>query len=141
MTFDIRNPRDYDIMSALRGPDSASSVAVSAKHVTTSVIRSLAGMERNDRCIVYTPIEAAYDWSLATIQQRTDVMDFMSTNYHFESHFLQALSVLVERGTPGAANYRLWYYEQIRRPGLAREAVKMSDIRPGRFIPVNGKTV
>jgi hypothetical protein len=126
MKFDISNIGDYDIMSALRGPDASTSAATHAKHLTTSVLRNLAGMERNDRCVIFTPDEAAREWEMAPLHEKLAVLDFMNSNYHFESHFRRALNVMATRGVPGVAAYKKWYFDNIDGPARVREALAMS---------------
>ena len=56
MQFDITNPRHYDILSALRGPDNENSAI---KHVYTARIRYLIGV--------------TYDMSVGVAEYRPDV--------------------------------------------------------------------
>lgn len=114
MLLDPTNRDDYDIMSALRGPDARSAAASDAKLITTGVIRYLAGMRADNPLfgvIVKTPMEAKKMWGVWGSPWCEDVVAFMTAETHFTSHIKGAFNALIARNVEGAWEYYSWLRE------------------------------
>jgi hypothetical protein len=118
MIFNVLNRKHYDILTALRGPDSDSVAACHTKAITTSVLRFLVGMREPCQCVVNTPFEARQWWTGSSDGMRNLVREFLRTNGHFEHHFLMGMTSLIatlEQGdNPAEAGpvieYFNWYW-------------------------------
>jgi hypothetical protein len=128
---------EYDVITAMRGPDSTAlnERVGQAKALTTAVIRSLAGMlPGNDAgAIIHTPIEARNLWAKMTADEKREVNALLSHEFHFERHFRRGLTALGKLGVPLAFEYANFYDADIR--GFA---LRGNYTRPGRFIALDG---
>ena len=92
--LDIRSRKGYDIATAMRGPDFEAPGSGDLKIITTSVIRSLAGMDVNDHgAIVYTPVDAISVFDGLHPEHKGRVVDLLLSDKanHFRRHFISGI--------------------------------------------------
>jgi hypothetical protein len=94
--YSVNRRRDYDILTALRGPDVQGEYAGRAKSMLTSVIRWFAGIPTNTMlpASVWNPASAVRWWQGCDPDQKEDVREFIKTNSHFRNHAVDALAAL-----------------------------------------------
>ena len=117
MLLNPNNKVEYDIMSAMRGPDTdpLSPTGQYTKIVTTAVVRSLVGMPRSLAAdvAVMSPEEAKEIWRNLKERDRSAVHEYLEENWHFSRHFRMAMNSLVKRKIPGALDYLKFYNSDI----------------------------
>lgn len=105
MLLDMSKQDDYDLASAMRGPDYANT---HAKYISTAVIRYFAGVPQHaPHCTVATPEQAKSDWSILTLPEQSDALVGLH-HPHFWWHIERAFLVLIERDVEGAEEYFNW---------------------------------
>lgn len=123
MTLDPNNEDDYAILTALRGPDSASSTnpARNLKKLTTSVLRDAVGMEHIfTGPIVFDIQSAEMHWSeVMGTHERLDAWDFWISEHHFRHHIEDAFLALNRKGD--AYSHYVEYYQRLKTKLKATE--------------------
>lgn len=126
-TFDITSERGYDVVCALRGPDSENA---DLKYLTTSVVRLLAGMAPMEGSLPYhrdstvrlhyrgsalvvTPYMAGRLWAVLTAEQKENVRAAWHSDWHFRNHIFRGLDALVGFGSDDAAAHKRWLLETL----------------------------
>lgn len=118
LTLDLSREDDYNIASALRGPDSDD---VWMKMMTTCVIRYFVGIRSNVGAAVMDPEHVKTNFaflSLADLKDKWSLADLKdkwhaTANHHFQWHVTAAFVALKHRGIEGAAEYWDWWKEQM----------------------------
>lgn len=93
MKLDVSREDDYNIATALRGPDHTGYVGEIWKRMVTAVIRHFAGV-RNGGGIVELPTEAI-DWWNANPSLKKETRTFASEQAHVVTHARIAIRSLL----------------------------------------------
>lgn len=99
MRFDPTKQRDYDILCALRGPDSsAGNASYYAKRLCTSSIRWLCGMDNNQGGAYC----ARPSKNIELFGKETGALTFLGWEGHYRNHIVVACNALKRklRGKP-----------------------------------------
>ena len=114
MRLSLNRAEDYDIFTALRGPDDGDD---SIKHLTTCVIRWFVGMKKKRStggglrgCLILSPEEA----SSGGVRHLKASWAIRS---HFRSHIEKAFASLISKEVPGAKEYWFWLSQEWGTPG------------------------
>ena len=101
MKLDPTNHRHYDIICAMRGPDSNSDPQSNVKYYTASVIRWLVGCRssKNIYATIKNPAELMLQPPPAELESALRKLP------HYRSHFRHALYALVDLNIRGARTY------------------------------------
>lgn len=99
MKLDTSNEYDYDIMSALRGPDGPEGeTSNTVKYMYTGVVRHFAGVSDVSYALCSTPEQAQYQYNKwMDDEQREELRRRWINNPHYASHIVSAFSALLNR--------------------------------------------
>jgi len=111
--YRVTSRRDYNILTALRGPDARGEHSGRAKSLLTSVIRWFAGIPRHTNlpASVWSPESAIGWWCSCTADQKEGVREFLKSNGHFRFHATDALNALGGQ----ARVYLEWFNQEVCR--------------------------
>lgn len=120
MRLSLNREEDYDIFTALRGPDDNAVDAPRLKHLTTCVIRWFVGMKERTRgggvrgCIIMAP-ELAFRYCNYSGDGKLDsfIKACWGKHSHFRPHTQKAFVALIGKGVPGAEEYWTWLSSEL----------------------------
>lgn len=112
MRLSLKRADDYDIVTALRGPDSGEELVL--KYLTTCVIRWFVGMrypgrkskQRDPGCLIMSPSEASSQYTRSGAWQ-------WRKSFHFPGHTQKAFAALIHKRVPGSAEYWAWLSQKL----------------------------
>ena len=119
MLLDTTNQLDFDIVSALRGPDFSNYCAAYLKSITTEVIRYFVGVDL--LVLDKQPTAAKTLWRWLPDEEKTKVISLWVKYFHFRNHIGAAIIALDVRLAPDSeaakklAEYKIWLAETLGR--------------------------
>lgn len=113
--LNLASPADYDIATALRGPDSDfTGTGLFMKNYTTAVIRWFAGVPRMGmKSLVVDPESARLEWASLPGRVRKGVVAHWWSDMHFKYHIEDAFFALHDQ--PLASPYWYWWNTEMKK--------------------------